>query len=121
MARRKPGYMLEVLEGPRKGKIVFSSQVVFRPTVFPMNKDKEPVTQSDNSEPADDDWIACDLELPIDEWYTVEEVRQRVQEHGRHEPLRDAGPPDEAAHPDVAPAPPAPECEQGLKENLSWF
>ena len=46
MARRKPGYMLEVLEGPRKGKIVFSSQVVFRPTVV-ASTSAEPLCMQD--------------------------------------------------------------------------
>ena len=35
-SRSKPGYVLEVLEGPRKGKVVTSSQVKFRENVFPM-------------------------------------------------------------------------------------
>ena len=35
-ARSKPGYKLEVLEGPRKGKIIYSSQVIFREMVFPL-------------------------------------------------------------------------------------
>ena len=38
-ARDKPGYVLEVLEGPRKGKLIYSSQVVFRETKFPFNPD----------------------------------------------------------------------------------
>jgi len=35
-SRSKPGYVLEVLEGPRKGKVITSSQVKFRENVFPM-------------------------------------------------------------------------------------
>eukprot|EP00965_Chrysotila_dentata_P025671 852558-Pleurochrysis_carterae.AAC.1 len=33
---KKPGYRLEVLEGPRKGKHTTTTQVVFRETVFPL-------------------------------------------------------------------------------------
>ena len=36
-ARTKPGYVFEVLEGPRKGKIIYSSQAVFREGKFPFN------------------------------------------------------------------------------------
>lgn len=35
-SRSKEGYILEVLEGPRKGKIITSSQVKFRENIFPM-------------------------------------------------------------------------------------
>jgi hypothetical protein len=35
-SRTKPGYVLEVIEGPRKGKVITSSQVKFRESVFPM-------------------------------------------------------------------------------------
>ena len=38
-ARNKPGYKLEVLEGPRKGTIIYSSQVIFREMVFPLRDD----------------------------------------------------------------------------------
>ena len=34
-SRSKPGYVLEVLEGPRKGRIITSSQVKFRESIFP--------------------------------------------------------------------------------------
>ena len=34
-SRSKPGYVLEVLEGPRKGRIITSSQVKFRESTFP--------------------------------------------------------------------------------------
>ena len=33
----KPGYVCEVLEGPRKGRVITASQVRFREKVFPMN------------------------------------------------------------------------------------
>ena len=36
-SRQKPGYVLEVLEGPRKGKLVVSTQVKFRENVFPLH------------------------------------------------------------------------------------
>ena len=39
-SRTKPGYVLEVLEGPRKGRVITSSQVKFRENVFPMHKER---------------------------------------------------------------------------------
>jgi hypothetical protein len=36
-SRQKPGYVLEVLEGPRKGKVITSSMVKFREDVFPLH------------------------------------------------------------------------------------
>ena len=35
-SRTKPGYALEVIEGPRKGRVITTSQVKFREDVFPM-------------------------------------------------------------------------------------
>ena len=38
-SRSKPGYILEVLEGPRKGKIITTTMVKFLENVFPMHCD----------------------------------------------------------------------------------
>ena len=37
-SRTKPGYVLEVIEGPRKGRVITTSQVKFREDVFPMRE-----------------------------------------------------------------------------------
>ena len=42
-SRDKHGYILEVIEGPRKGRVITSSQVKFREDVFPMRGDWKPV------------------------------------------------------------------------------
>ena len=36
-SRQKPGYVFEVLEGPRAGKLVVSTQAKFREDVFPLH------------------------------------------------------------------------------------
>ena len=38
-SRQKPGYVLEVLEDPRKGKVITSSMVKFREDVFPLHSE----------------------------------------------------------------------------------
>ena len=61
-SRSKPGYVLEVLEGPRAGKVITSSQVKFREDVFPRRDTIEPSTDVsilwDNIAPCEDDDIA---------------------------------------------------------------
>ena len=47
-SRTKPGYVLEVLEGPRKGRVITSSQVKFREDVFPM-RDQVRIPQVHNT------------------------------------------------------------------------
>ena len=37
-SRTRPGYVLQVLEGPRKGRVITASQVKFREDVFPMRE-----------------------------------------------------------------------------------
>jgi len=41
-SRSKPGYVLEVLEGPRKGRVITSSQVKFRENMFPLKEGYRP-------------------------------------------------------------------------------
>ena len=45
-SRDKPGYILEILDGPRKGRIITSSQVKFRENVFPKQKSTVPGSTS---------------------------------------------------------------------------
>ena len=47
-SRTKPGYVLEVLEGPRKGRVITTSQVKFREDVFPM-RDQVRIPQVHNT------------------------------------------------------------------------
>ena len=47
-SRTKSGYVLEVLEGPRKGHVITSSQVKFREDVFPM-RDQVRIPQVHNT------------------------------------------------------------------------
>ena len=47
-SRTKPGYGLEVLEGPRKGRVITTSQVKFREVVFPM-RDQVRIPQVHNT------------------------------------------------------------------------
>ena len=55
-SRTKPGYVLEVIEGPRKGRIITASQVKFREDVFPLKGDEPtPSTQLWQDVPEDDD------------------------------------------------------------------
>ena len=41
-SRSKPGYVLEVLEGPRKGRVITSAQVKFRENMYPLKEGYRP-------------------------------------------------------------------------------
>ena len=60
-SRNKPGYVLEVLEGPRKGKIITTTMVKFREDAFPMHC-KTLVPSSDDST-----YVWDDIDLPADD------------------------------------------------------
>ena len=76
----KPGYVFEILEGPRKGKVITSSQVKFRETVFPMR------LSSDAPPPAkEEDAILWDDVVTLPERTLVRTAVPYHQEgHGTH-------------------------------------
>ena len=42
-SRNKPGYLLEILDGERKGELITTDQVIFLENVFPLkNPDADP-------------------------------------------------------------------------------
>ena len=71
-ARTKPGYAFEVLEGSRKGKLIYSSQAVFRETVFPLRETTPPAPIEDtelemlswSDEDEDEDEQETDTTMP---------------------------------------------------------
>eukprot|EP00965_Chrysotila_dentata_P069747 2304410-Pleurochrysis_carterae.AAC.1 len=55
----KPGYCLDVLEGPRKGKLITTTQVVFRETVFPLRSEYQ-LPEDDTDGPSLDELVVMD-------------------------------------------------------------
>eukprot|EP00965_Chrysotila_dentata_P172754 5700793-Pleurochrysis_carterae.AAC.1 len=52
----EPGYRLELLEGPRKGKLITMTQVVFRETVLPLRAEYQP-PEDDSDGPSTDEYM----------------------------------------------------------------
>ena len=64
---RGPGYRFEVISGPRKGKLIVSSQAIFREGTFPLADLAEGEPCGDDDFPSDEEMSAMDVHFAEDD------------------------------------------------------